>query len=215
MKNYSNNTVSKIFWYSLIIIGYIPAYIFLKIWGWNIKGEIPKLSKMMVTVTPHRKGLEDVLLGLFVSIVKCIPPVQFLAKYEAMHPWWNPGRLLGLIGGIPVDRKHEHTDSKKGEIINTMIRVFKEKDNAIFVLVPEGTRTEKAPWRRGFYLTAFYANVQVVPIGFDYRNKIVVIGVPMIMTGIPEQDLQFLKEWYIQNVPGYTPVIDVTMFKPN
>ena len=215
MKNYIINALSKIFWYSLLIIGYIPAQIFLKIWGWNIVGEIPKLKKMMVIVTPHRKGLKDVLLGLFVSIIKFIPPVQFLAKYEAMHPWWNPGKLLYLIGGIPTDRKHEHTDSKKGDIINTMIRVFKEKDNAIFVLVPEGTRAEGAPWRRGFYITASNANIPVVPVGFDYKNKTVVIGLPILMTGNSEKDLHFLKEWYIQNVPGYAPVIDTAMFNSN
>ncbi len=214
MKKFIINTILAIIWYPLLIIGHIPARIALKIWSWKIEGDIPKLKKMMIIVTPHRKGFEDFLLGLFTSMIKFTPPVRFLAKYEAMHPWWNPGKILYLFGAIPIDRKHQYTDAKKGDVIGTMIRTFQEESRAIFVIVPEGTRKEGEEWKRGFYETAYQAGVEVVPVGFDYLNKIVKIGKPIKMTGNVGKDLELLKEWYMKNIPGYVPNINIQVFKP-
>jgi 1-acyl-sn-glycerol-3-phosphate acyltransferase len=156
-----------------ILKGFSKIILFL--WGWKIIGTLPKLDKFVAIVAPHRAGTGDVLRGLLVKTIQPIPQVKFPAKYEIMQVPLV-GRFLKWLGGIPVDRRHEFTDTPKGFVTNVLINALNSEEKAVVALAPEGTRTVGAEWQRGFYKIALATKAPLVMIAFDYNKKYIWIS---------------------------------------
>lgn len=185
--------------------------IILFLWGWKIVGTIPKLSKAIIVVAPHRKGTADVLLGWLVQNIEHIPNKKFLAKYELLQV---PivGWVLKKIGAIGVDRNREFSNLPKGHYRNEMVALINQEKEITLVIAPEGTRTQGVPWRRGFYEIAREAKIPVIMIAFDYNKKRVVINNHPLMIPSEGEDQEMLfkdkiAEWYEFITKTYRPTI--------
>ena len=191
------------------------AGLILNLWGWKIKGDFPQhLNQFIVIVAPHRKGFPDVLLGWCVKELKPIPAQRFLVKYEAYHNFWY-GWIMKYLGGIPIDRKRQYDPSvPKGQYVQNIKAMVATGERMTIVITPEGTRTPNAPWKRGFYQLALGTQLPVVPALFNYDEKIVEIGSPMIMSGNVAYDVSMIYKWYdLRSVSRYIPVIHPEDFK--
>jgi 1-acyl-sn-glycerol-3-phosphate acyltransferase len=79
-------------------------------------------------------------------------------------------------------------------------------------LAPEGTRKRVNTLRSGFYHIAKKAGVPIVPIGFDYENKRVVIGEAFFPGDDEVDDLKKIIAFYA-GIKGRSPELDLRHLK--
>lgn len=157
--------------------------------GWKVKGDKPDLTKYVIIVAPHTSNW-DFFVGWGARNVIGFKP-NFLAKNSLFNiPF--VGWFLKFIGGVPVDR------SKKTNLVDQVVQLYREKEEFIMTITPEGTRSYSPNWKTGFYRIAHQARVPIVKIGFDYRTKTVFIDKPFYPSGDMENEIEQIKNYFRQ-----------------
>lgn len=166
----------------------------LKITGWKFDGSLPQYPKMVLAVAPHTSNW-DFFLGLAVLFALRIR-IRFLGKHSIFVPVIK--QLLESIGGIPVERSAAHG------IVGQVVDEFTANEKMILAVAPEGTRSAIFPWKTGFLAIAHKANVPVVLIGFDFKEKRIRFGPVLVSQGNFDHDMQKVYEFYA-TVPAKYP----------
>lgn len=152
--------------------------LYWKLNGWKISGKLPgELKKIILVVAPHTSW-KDILVGLAVRYELKIDHAKFLGKKELFEGPF--GKLFRNLGGIPVDRFGK-LSSRQG-IVDQAVRLFNENEHFILGISPEGTRQRVEKLKTGFYQIAKNANIPMVLVGFDFKNKQVVLREPMFVS---------------------------------
>jgi 1-acyl-sn-glycerol-3-phosphate acyltransferase len=138
----------------------------LKWAGWKVTGSFPKDKKFVVVSVPHT-SMWDFVLGRLFMYQYAIKP-KFLMKKELF--FFPMGYLVRRMGGIPVDR------SQKTDIVARLIELYKNSDELVLAITPEGTRKNVTEWKAGFYNIAKGAGVPILPSYFDYKQKTIGLG---------------------------------------
>jgi 1-acyl-sn-glycerol-3-phosphate acyltransferase len=107
------------------------------------------------------------------------------------------------LGGYPVER------NKRQDMVDQVADIIKSHDTFILAVAPEGTRQKVDRLRTGFYYIAKAAGIPVIPVGFDFGGKAVVIGDPIWPTTI-ERDMPTLISFFA-NVQGRNPELGIRM----
>jgi 1-acyl-sn-glycerol-3-phosphate acyltransferase len=178
--------------------------LYWKIFGWKLSGNFPyHYKKMVLAVAPHTHWV-DVMVGFAARNAMNINHAKFLGKKELFV---GPlGWVLRKMGGTPVDRFSKHG------MVDQVAEIFAANENFILGLSPEGTRKRVDKLRTGFYHIAKKAGVPIVPIGFDYENKRVVIG-EAFFPGVDEAaDLKKIISFYAK-IKGRNPDLDLRHLK--
>jgi len=166
----------------------------LKIGGWEIVGSKPLVPKAVVVAAPHTSNW-DGFWGLVCRVALDVE-LHFFAKQSLF--WFPLDVLLRSLGGIPLDRK------RAGSAVDQAIEMFRNSESFYFGLAPEGTRSRVDHWKSGFYRIAEGADVPVV-LGFlDYGKRQIGIGPTLKLSGDPQKDLEFFREFY-KDVKGRRP----------
>jgi 1-acyl-sn-glycerol-3-phosphate acyltransferase len=152
--------------------------------GWTITGELPQHPKFILAVAPHTSNW-DFFVGIAVMFSLHLK-VSFLAKGSIFR--WPIKSLLTAIGGIGVDRSHSHG------VVGQIVEEFKDNEQFILGIAPEGTRSKTTEWRTGFLHIAKQANVPVVPVSFDFIKKEVRFHPAVNITGDIDQELLEFKQ---------------------
>ncbi len=165
-----------------------------KVSGWTYKVEENVLEdKQIIVGFEHRAKMEAVLSIALFQIYDL--KIHTLIKKELFKGPFKP--LLDAVGGIPVDRK-----SSK-DIVSQMVELFEKNDKFNLVIAPEATRAkngeERRPIRTGFWHIAKAANVPIVLMYADSKNKRGGILGKIYPTEI-NHDLALLKQLYKDNV---------------
>lgn len=177
--------------------------LYWKFFGWKIAGNFPyQYKKVVLAVAPHTHWV-DVLLGLAARQALRIEHARFLAKKELYV--WPLGWVLRKLGGTPVDRF-----SKQG-LVDQVVALFNVNDNFMLGLSPEGTRKRVDGLRTGFYFIAKKAGVPIVPIGFDYARRLVVVGEAFFAEN-ETADLKKIMTFYA-SIQGKKPELDLRHLK--
>lgn len=178
--------------------------LYWKIFGWKLSGNFPyHYKKMVLAVAPHTHWV-DVMVGFAARNAMNINHAKFLGKKELFV---GPlGWILRKMGGTPVDRFSKHG------MVEQVAEIFAANDNFILGLSPEGTRKRVDKLRTGFYHIAKKAGVPIVPIGFDYENKRVVIGEAFFPGDDEAADLKKIISFYA-NIKGRNPELDLRHLK--
>jgi hypothetical protein len=103
-----------------------------------------------------------------------------------------------MLGGTPVDRSGSH------DVVEQVIKIFNTHNEFILALAPEGTRRKVQKLRTGFYYIAKGAGVPIVPTGFDFEKKQIIIGDPLFTSDNFDQDMEQLLAFY-QPIKGKIP----------
>lgn len=165
-----------------------------KLLGWQVINHTPpELKKYVVMMAPHTSNWDFVLgwigyraLGISSS---------YLIKKEAFA--FPLGVLLKSLGGIPVDRK------SSTNIVFQVAEMFKKTDSLVITITPEGSRSLRRNWKRGFYHIAVNAGVPIA-LGFlDYKKKIGGIGEIIYPSGDYEKDFEQIKAFYTDKTGRY------------
>ena len=173
----------------------IYQFIFQKLMGWKIEANsISDIKKCVVICVPHTSW-HDFYLGVFSrGILK--EEFNFVAKKELFV--FPLGLYFKWMGGAPLNRK------KNENKVDTIAKIFENKDVFRLAIAPEGTRKKVTEWKTGFYYIAIKAGVPVVPTVFDHGKKILTYGKPFYPTGNLESDLKILQNNYT-GVKGRKP----------
>jgi 1-acyl-sn-glycerol-3-phosphate acyltransferase len=178
-----------------------PLYILIfKILGWKIEGDFPEdLKKYIVAVAPHTSNW-DFPLGVMARSILRMRNTYFLGKHTLFKPPF--GWFFRWLGGYPVDRSTSH------DVVQQVVDVFNQHENFIIALAPEGTRKKVEKLRSGFYHIAKTAHIPIVPVGFDFSKKRVVISKPFYPTDNQEADFDTLLAFY-RTMRGKNPELGI------
>jgi 1-acyl-sn-glycerol-3-phosphate acyltransferase len=165
--------------------------------GWKIEGAFDgNIKKCVLMVIPHTSW-HDFYLGIFTRGITGIE-MNFIAKKELFR--FPFGYYFHWMGGTPIDR----TGSLNK--VDAIATIFEKHTEFRLAIAPEGTRKKVNGVKTGFYYIALKANVPIVPIAFDFGNKMVNIGKPFHPTSNYETDLKNLLKHFegvIGKVPEY------------
>jgi len=164
--------------------------------GWTIQGDLPRhLKKYVIAIAPHTSGW-DFVIGVLARSALKIENARYLGKSQLFRPPF--GWLFRKLGGTPVERSSSH------DVVEQVVKIFNAHEEFILALAPEGTRKKVAKLRTGFYYIAKGAGVPIVPAGFDFSKRQVVIGKPLLPTGDTWKDFEKLLEFY-KKIRGKIP----------
>lgn len=164
----------------------IARFVFwIKGWKTSIQNfEIAKRSVMIAA--PHTSNWDLVYMMGVLWLHKI--PVKFFIKdayTKGIH-----GGFFRWLGGIGINRK------EAGNRVETAAQLFKEKEELIIIIPPEGTRKRVEKWKKGFYFIAQRANVPV-SFGFlDYKEKVGGVGGYIELSDSFENDMEKIQAFY-------------------
>jgi 1-acyl-sn-glycerol-3-phosphate acyltransferase len=141
------------------------AYLVLRLLGWSFAGEVPPHPKFIVLGAPHTSNWDFVV---FLAALEHFGlRARFLAKRGLFR--WPFGPLFRALGGIPVGGPGPGA-------VPEAIAEFRDSDEMILVIAPEGSRAWVPHWRTGFVAIAEAAGVPIVLAGLDFSARTLTIG---------------------------------------
>ena len=168
--------------------------------GWSVEGSFSRdLKKYIIAIAPHTSNW-DFVIGVMARSILKIQRAHFLGKSQLFKPPY--GWLFRWLGGYPVDRTSSH------DMVHQVADIFNKHDEFILAIAPEGTRKKVKKLRTGFYYIALQAQVPIIPVGFDYQRKKIVIGPPLYPSTNVGEDMELLRRFY-SSVKGRNPELGI------
>lgn len=163
----------------------------IDICGFHIENDFPDIKKCIIVEAPHTSMWDFIYGKLYFNVQK--RKINLLIKEKFF--FFPLGILLKSLGAIPVKKKQTGRD-----FTQSLVEMFKTRDEMLLVVTPEGTRKAAKRWRSGFYHIAMAANVPIVLGKIDYKNKVMGYLDVFYPTGDFDKDLrtiqsQFKSEW--------------------
>lgn len=169
---------------------WLAKFIYFKILGWKVVGNTNfsknTVKKAVLISAPHTSNF-DFIIGLLLRKVVDIKS-SYLGKKELFV--WPLGYYFKAVGGVPVDRKNKENK------VDTIAKLFEDKEEFRLTLAPEGTRSKVEQWRTGFYYIAKKANVPIIMFTLDFGNKQNKISEPFYPTDNIEEDFKYMKSFF-------------------
>ena len=162
------------------------ARMILRLMGWRFDGTFPERKKMLLAVAPHTSNW-DFFLG-----IAAVFAIGFRARWLGKHTIFKKpfGSYMKWMGGIPVDR------GKAENVVDQVISRIRNAETIILGMAPEGTRKKVLRWKTGFYRIAQGAEIPIVPVSLDYREKKISVHPLFWPTGNQDADIAYLKELF-------------------
>ena len=203
-----------------IILGPLSRFL-LKIFKWDITGEIPNLSKMVLIGAPH-SAMRDGWYGLLAVLALDLKVTFYGASWIFTRlpslitfsknldklgiPWplgWLQKIILIRLGGVTVYRVNSRGT------IKAAIEKFSTMDNYLLLIAPEAG-TELVPkFRSGFYYLAKELNIPYVPVEIDFKNRAFNIRSPENVTSSFEEESKKIISIF-EGVEGATRVFTMS-----
>ena len=172
----------------------LARFILFRLLGWRIVGDFPPHDQLVLAVAPHTSWMDFIIAVLTRAVLQ--KEIHFIGKKELFTSWtaW----FFTAMGGRPVDR------SGNKNTVESVAALFKENKVFRLALAPEGTRKKVDRLRTGFYHIAQTAKVPILPVGFDFKNKKMLLF-PILYPGPSiAQDFDVL-EGYFDGIEGKVP----------
>lgn len=163
----------------------------LKLMGWRIEGALPQLDKFVVIGAHHTSNWDFVIFIAAKFILRL--NARWFGKHSIFR--WPFGALMRFWGGIAIRR------DRQGNTVEQAVRAFREHEQFVLILSPEGTRKKVQRWKMGFYHIALGAGVPIVLAALDYQQRRIVIGPTFTPTGDEVADLRAILEFYQPFMP--------------
>lgn len=129
---------------------------------WRTEGTFPDQPKLVIAIAPHSSVWDFIIGAAFLYVLGL--RVAFIAKHTLFR--WPLGGFMRWLGGIPVNR------AQPEDLAGVMTATFGKREQLWLAITPEGTRTEGARFKSGFYRIARAAGVPILPVYFNYRRRV-------------------------------------------
>ncbi len=164
-----------------------------KLNGWKAFQENPPPRKCVIIAAPHTSNWDFLY---FFGLINQLGFKSYWIGKDTLFKW-PFGDMMRRLGGIPVDR------SKSNNMVDAMVEEFRNRDDFILTIPPEGTRGSVRQWRTGFYYIALKAKVPLIIGMMDYAKKTGGLGPSVKLTGDYKADMARISEFYHSVVPKY------------
>ena len=161
--------------------------------GWRLVGDMPAIPKAVVIVAHHTSNWDF--------------PIGLMASYlTRRHYFWIgkhtlfkgvSGTFMRWLGGIPINR------SATKNVVEQCAQMFREREELLLVIAPEGTRKKTDHWKSGFYRIATAASVPIACAYLDFRKKTCGIGEILTPTGDMKADMDKIRAFYRSKVARF------------
>ena len=158
----------------------------LKLIGWRARGEELAHQRFVLIGAPHTSNWDFPLMLLVV--LKLRLRVYWMGKHT-LFPW-GLGWLMKWLGGIPINRSASHN------VVNETVRQYRENDELVVLIPPEGTRKKVERWKTGFYHIANLAEVPILMGYVDAANKEAGFADFFEPTGDVDRDMAEIRAFY-------------------
>ena len=158
----------------------------LRMAGWELFGERPKVPKAVLITAPHTSNWD------FVWMILAAWHFDFKLSWLGKDTLFSGplGGLLKSLGGIAVNR------SSANNLVEQIAKEYHRRDSLFLGIPPEGTRRYRDYWKSGFYFIAVEAGVPVVPTLLDYGQRRIGLGPMMVLTGDVKSDMDAFRVFY-------------------
>lgn len=158
----------------------------LKLMGWTAKGEPLQHQRCVLIGAPHTSNWDFPLMIMIV--LKLRLRVFWMGKHTLFpFPF---GWLMKWLGGIPINRSNSHN------MVDQTVRQYRENDELIVLVPPEGTRSKVERWKTGFYHIANNASVPILLGYVDAPNKEAGFADFFTPTGDIDKDMEEIRQFY-------------------
>ena len=162
------------------------SIVLFKLIGWKARGKELEQQRFVLIGAPHTSNWDFPLM--LVVILKLRLQVFWLGKHTLFQ--FPVGWLMKWLGGIPIDRSSSHN------VVNEIVRQYRENEELIVLIPPEGTRSKVEQWKSGFYHIANIAEVPILLGYVDAANKEAGIADFFSPTGDLQKDMQQIRGFY-------------------
>ncbi len=162
------------------------AFLWVKISGWRLQGELPPVHRFVLIAAPHTSNwdLPVMLCAALLFRMK----LYWMGKDAIFRPPF--AGIVRWLGGIPIDR------SAANNLVAQSVALYRDRESLVLVVPPEGTRQKVRHWKTGFYYIALGAQVPIVMGFLDYKHKLAGFGPTVVPTGDIEADMQAIRAFY-------------------
>lgn len=175
------------------MFAYFAKFI-LWVFGWKVDQDLPKEKSYIIVIAPHTSNLDFLVGRLVIGSLRV--PQRLLMKKEMF--FFPLKYLLKSLGAMPIDRK------ASVKMVDYIVEMFKEKDDFVFAITPEGTRSFVKKWKTGFYHIATKANVPIALGKIDYKKKEAGLSKVIYPCGDFDKDFKEIIE-YLNGVTARNP----------
>jgi len=162
------------------------SVLILKLSGWTARGETLAHQRCVLIGAPHTSNWDFPLM--LMVVLKLRLRVFWMGKHTLFpFPF---GWFMKWLGGIPINRSAAH-----GTVEET-VRQYREHDELIVLIPPEGTRKKVHKWKTGFYHIAWNAGVPILLGYVDMGKKEAGFTDFFTPTGNLEQDMEEIIAFY-------------------
>ncbi len=186
------------------MIRFLYSYIFKSL-GWKFEGSFESMPpKFILIVAPHTSNW-DFPLGIMVRSITKINGTKFLGKSQLFK--FPFGFIFRALGGYPVER------NKDNNLVDAVVNIFSSKEKFSIALAPEGTRSKVNRFKTGFYHIAKKADIPIVLVGFDFKEKKIVIKDPFYTTDNIKEDFKYIISFF-SSITGKNPEkgVDLSLY---
>lgn len=175
------------------MFAYFAKFI-LWVFGWKVDQTIPKEKSYIILVAPHTSNWDFIVGRLVIGSLR-VPQTVMMKKEMFFFPLKY---LLKALGAMPINRK------KSMKIVDYIVEQFNEKEDFVFSITPEGTRSYVEKWKTGFYYIASKANVPIVLGKIDYKRKRAGLADVIYPSGDFDKDFRIIVD-VLSEVTGRNP----------
>lgn len=162
------------------------SIVILKLVGWHARGKELSHQRFVLIGAPHTSNWDFPLM--LMVVLKLRLRVFWMGKHT-LFPF-GLGWLMKWLGGIPINRSASHN------VVNETVRQYKENDELVVLIPPEGTRSKVTQWKTGFYHIACNAGVPILMGYVDAENKEAGIADFFQPSGDIDKDMVEIREFY-------------------
>lgn len=181
---------------------YILGKLFLWLFGWKIKAEMPKEvhEQCVMICAPHTSNWDFPFAMATMSALRV--RIRFTIKKEWMK--FPMGPFMSWLGAIGIDRTAKKEGEDRKSMVDAMSDLFTENKKLCLMVTAEGTRSLQKQWKTGFYYVALAASVPIVLAYLDYEKKEACIAKVIYLTGVIEDDMFEIMNFY-KDIKGKFP----------
>ena len=158
----------------------------LKVVGWTSIGSKVSIPKYVLIGAPHTSNWDFPLMLMVVLELRL--QLFWLGKHT-LFPFPFSG-FVKWLGGIPINRTKSHN------VVYEIVDQFKNNDNFVVLVPPEGTRRKVSEWKTGLYHIANNAKVPILMGYVDAEKKEAGFEDFFYPTGDLENDMKEIRGFY-------------------
>jgi 1-acyl-sn-glycerol-3-phosphate acyltransferase len=177
------------------------AQTFFTLSGWTFKNNMPADIKQCVMIAAPHTSNWDAPYTRFAFVLMGIP-VKITIKDSWMRFPYGP--MIRYLGGIGINRRPKKEGEERESMVQLMADLFKDNENLVMLITPEGTRSLRTQWKTGFYHIAVLANVPIALGYCDYAKKEVGVAKLVYPSGDIKKDMREIMAFY-KDITPHTP----------